>query len=46
VTKGKFTGITKEFVKWILTDGQKYVDEVGYVPLAPDVIAAQLKKLE
>jgi len=46
VTKGKFTGVTKEFVKWILTDGQKYVEEVGYVPLSKDVINEQLKKLE
>jgi len=46
VTKGKFTGVTKEFVKWILTDGQKYEEEVGYVPLSKDVINEQLKKLE
>jgi len=46
VTKGKFTGVAKEFVKWILTDGQKYVEEVGYVPLSKDVINEQLKKLE
>jgi len=46
VTKDKFTGVTKEFVKWILTDGQKYVEEVGYVPLSEDVINEQLEKLE
>jgi len=46
VTKDKFTGVTKEFVKWILTDGQKYVEEQGYVPLPGDVINEQLKKLE
>jgi len=46
VTRDKFTGVTKEFVKWILTDGQAHVDEVGYVPLAPDVIEQQLRKLE
>jgi len=46
VTKDKFTGITKEFVKWILTDGQKFVQEAGYVPLPADVINAQLAKLE
>jgi len=46
VTKGKFTGITKEFVKWILTDGQKYVEESGYVPLPAEVINEQLAKLE
>ena len=46
VTKGKFTGVTKEFVKWILTDGQKFVQEAGYVPLPADVINEQLAKLE
>jgi phosphate transport system substrate-binding protein len=46
VTKDKFTGITKDFVKWILTDGQKFVQEAGYVPLPADVINAQLAKLE
>jgi len=46
VTKEKFTGITKEFVKWILTDGQKFVQEAGYVPLPAGVINAQLAKLE
>ena len=46
VTKGKFTGITKEFVKWILTDGQKFVEESGYVPLPAEVINEQLAKLE
>ena len=46
VTKTKFTGITKEFVKWILTDGQKFVQQAGYVPLPADVINEQLAKLE
>lgn len=46
VTKGKFTGITKAFVTWILTDGQKFVEEAGYVPLSGDVISAQLQKLQ
>jgi phosphate transport system substrate-binding protein len=46
VTKNKFTGIIKEFVRWILTDGQKFVQEAGYVPLPADVINEQLAKLE
>ena len=40
VSKGEFKGPVKEFVKWILTDGQKYVEEVGYIKLSP----AQIKK--
>lgn len=46
VTKDTFTGITKEFVKWILTEGQKFVEEGGYVPLPSYLIDDQLKKLE
>jgi len=46
VTKGKFTGIAKEFVKWILTDGQRFVEESGYVSLPAEVINEQLAKLE
>jgi len=46
VTKDKFTGVAKEFVKWILTDGQKYALETGYVPLSEERLAEELKKLE
>ena len=35
-----------EFFKWVLTDGQEFVHVAGYVPLPPDVLAEQLKKLE
>jgi phosphate transport system substrate-binding protein len=45
VTKDAFTGITKEFVKWILTDGQQYVEAAGYVPLPQSVLNEQLTKL-
>jgi phosphate transport system substrate-binding protein len=46
VTKQKFTGITQDFVKWILTDGQKYVEANGYVPYPTNVINEQLIKLQ
>ncbi len=45
VTKGKFSGAAQKFVQWILTDGQKFVPEAGYVALPKDKIAEQLKKL-
>jgi phosphate transport system substrate-binding protein len=45
VTKNEFTGMTKEFIKWILTDGQQYISETGYIPLAPEKIAEELNKL-
>jgi phosphate transport system substrate-binding protein len=46
VTKNQFIGVTKDFVKWILTDGQSYVPTAGYVSLTGDVLSAQLTKLE
>jgi len=46
VTKGKPTGITSEFIRFVLTDGQKYVDEVGYIELPRDYLDGELKKVE
>jgi len=46
VTKGKFTQVANEFVKWILTEGQKYALETGYVPLSEERRVEELKKLE
>ncbi|MBE9467799.1 MAG: PstS family phosphate ABC transporter substrate-binding protein [Bacteroidetes bacterium] len=34
-----------EFLKWILTDGQKYVSESGYIQLPEDEIKLELEKL-
>jgi phosphate transport system substrate-binding protein len=34
-----------EFIKWILTEGQKYVKDAGYVQLAEDKINSELKKI-
>lgn len=33
------------FVKYVLTDGQKFVDENGYIPLSRQKIAEELKKV-
>jgi phosphate transport system substrate-binding protein len=46
ITKASFKEPSKTFVKWILTDGQKYVDEVGYIKITPKQIKESLKKLE
>jgi len=46
VTKGKFTQVANDFVKWILTEGQKYALETGYVPLSEERRVEELKKLE
>jgi len=46
VTTKNFTGIVKDFVHWILIDGQQYVLDTGYVPLSDSIIATQLQYLE
>jgi phosphate transport system substrate-binding protein len=38
--------VVLEFIKWILTDGQKYIPESGYINLNEEKIAEELKKLE
>ena len=45
VAKEAFTGLTAEFVRWILTDGQKFAAETGYIPLSQERCAEQLAKL-
>ena len=46
LTKGKPKGLVREFMFWILTGGQKYVDEVGYVELTSQTIAESIRKLQ
>jgi phosphate transport system substrate-binding protein len=46
VTKEKFTGASQQFVRWILTDGQQYVQESGYIALPKEKIAQELKKMD
>jgi phosphate transport system substrate-binding protein len=45
VTKGNFSGPSREFVQWILTDGQQYVEGSGYIPLTDEKIQAELDKI-
>jgi len=47
VAKGKpEKQATLDFIKWSLTDGQKFVQEAGYVPIEQDKINRYLNKLE
>jgi len=47
VTKGKPTNpITTAFIKWVLTNGQKFVDESGYVQLPQEKLTNELKKVQ
>ena len=45
VTKGQPGGITLAFMTWILTDGQQYLVEMGYVALPQDKLDEELGKL-
>lgn len=45
-TKGKPQGLVLAFMQWILGDGQKYLDQAGYVALTPDQQAENLAKLK
>jgi phosphate transport system substrate-binding protein len=46
VTKGKPEGLTQAFIQWILTDGQQYLEEAGYIPLPPEQLDASLQKAQ
>jgi phosphate transport system substrate-binding protein len=46
LTKDRFKGLSKEFLRWILTDGQKYVEENGYIKLSKNHVNDALKKFD
>jgi phosphate transport system substrate-binding protein len=46
VTKGKPTGLVRDFILWTLNDGQKYVDEAGYIQLTKEQLAEGQKRLK
>lgn len=45
VTKDKPTDLVQAFIEWTLTEGQKYVDEAGYIKLPQDQLDAGLQKV-
>jgi phosphate transport system substrate-binding protein len=48
VVKGnpKNNKVLTEFIKWVLSDGQKFVHEAGYIALPKEKIEAERKKLQ
>jgi phosphate transport system substrate-binding protein len=46
VTKGKPEGLAKAFIQWILTDGQSFLEEAGYIALPPEQLDASLQKIQ
>lgn len=45
-TLGKPEGVILAFIEWIVTDGQEYLEEAGYVKLTPEQQAESLEKLK
>jgi phosphate transport system substrate-binding protein len=47
VTNGKpKKEVVVKFLQWILTEGQKYVNESGYITLSKEKISAELKRVQ
>jgi phosphate transport system substrate-binding protein len=48
VMKGnpKNNKVLTAFIRWVLTDGQKFVHEAGYIALTKEKIAAEQKKIQ
>jgi phosphate transport system substrate-binding protein len=46
VTKGKPTGVVRDFLRWVLTEGQKYLGEAGYVALPTSQLNQELGKID
>jgi phosphate transport system substrate-binding protein len=46
VTGGIPAGLTRTFMEWVLTDGQMYVAEAGYIGLPEDTLREGLDKLK
>lgn len=46
VTKGKPSGLVQAFIQWILTDGQQFVDQAGYVRLPSEQLTESLETIK
>jgi ABC-type phosphate transport system substrate-binding protein len=44
VTHSKPNGNTLNFIKWVLTKGQDYVDDAGFIKLPKEQLSNELKK--
>ncbi len=46
VTQGKPSGLPKAFIAWVLTAGQSYVNEAGYISLPQEKLDEELGRLD
>jgi phosphate transport system substrate-binding protein len=44
-TKGQPTGLVQTFIQWILSDGQAYTSETGFISLTSDQVSQALNKI-
>jgi len=45
VTQGKPKGVVQAFIEWVLSDGQQFVGEAGYVTLTSEQLQASMQKV-
>jgi phosphate transport system substrate-binding protein len=45
VTKGQPQGLVREFVLWVISDGQGFVSETGYIPISSEKLDLENQKL-
>lgn len=45
MTRGRPTGATRDFIRWTLTDGQRFVDQAGYIALPKVKLSASIKRV-
>lgn len=45
VTNGKPSGLVQNFIEWILTDGQQFIGEAGYVQLTEEQLQEARQKI-
>jgi len=46
IVRGKLSRPVQEFIQWILTDGQRFVEEVGYIKISEKQISEALAKVK
>jgi phosphate transport system substrate-binding protein len=38
--------VLTDFIRWVLSDGQKYVNEAGYIALPNEKIKSEIERLK
>lgn len=46
VALGRPSGLVREFLLWVLTEGQRFISEAGYIELSAERLAEQVRKVK